>query len=293
MSLSELVERGFVYVANTRAYIDEAVSSVRSLKAVMPDELAALIAPRSLWEEARSYFDLLIEPTLADQTPIVKNDAPLAPFKRVVFVDTDTRFLMNYSRVFDILDAFDIAAAHEPTRGWDYSTSAAIPFCELNTGLIAFNNVPHVRDFFAQWLVNYRKMLQDQGLRNDQPSFRQTLWERRDIRLAVLPTEFHAIVGKPCYLAWDALMLHGRGDLVLAGNQINRSSGYRAYLPGLGCLFPFTGRRRLLLDWLRLTRSVAKGILHPNQSFGMVPVGRRLPHRWYLGESDEGNLDAR
>lgn len=281
--------RGYVYVANTQAYLAEALTSLRTLRTAMPGASVALIAPRNLWQASGDAFDYLIEPTLEDQTPIVKNDAHLAPFDQVAFVDTDTRFLSDHTMVFGILESFDIAAVHEPTRGWDYPTTAPKAFCELNTGLIVFRNNTKVRQFFGRWLTTYRQMLAAQGLRNDQPSFRQTLWDSPEIRVAVMPSEFHAIVGKPCAIAWDALLIHGRDDLKRAGERLNARSGYRAYLPGVGCAYPFSGRRQLLRDWLRLNASYLAGFLRPRKRFGPPQSAHPTPHRWYLGETDSRN----
>lgn len=283
---SRSLTRGYVYVANTEAYLQEAVRSSKSLKEAIPSAQVALIAPESLWACADDAFDFLIKPRLSDRTPIVKNDAPLAPFDEVAFVDTDTRFLGDHSSVFDVLGAFDIAAAHEPTRGWDYPTKAPNAFCELNTGLLVFRNSVKVREFFELWLANYRKMLAEYGLRNDQPSFRQALWGSPEIRLAVLPSEFHAIVGKPCSIAWEALLIHGRDDLERTGHLINYQLGYRAYLPGIGCSYPFAGRRQLIRDWLRLNAGIIKGLLRPSRYFGPPDTAGPTPHRWYLGETD-------
>lgn len=278
--------RGYVYVANTEAYIQEALRSAKSLKKAMPSAQIALIAPEPLWISTNSIFDFLIKPELDDRTPIVKNEAPKAPFDEVAFVDTDTRFLGDHSTVFDVLGAFDIAAAHEPTRGWDYPSKAPNVFCELNTGVLVFRNSPKVRRFFENWLQNYRQMLAEHGLRNDQPSFRQTLWESPDIRLAVLPSEFHAIVSKPCSVAWKALLLHGRDDLERTGQLINAQLGYRAYLPGIGCSYPFAGRRQLIRDWRRLNAAIVAGLLRPLKRFGPPDTDGPSPHQWYLGETD-------
>ncbi len=277
--------RGYVYVANTEAYILEALRSAKSLKRFMPSAQIALVAPKVLWELSGGIFDFLILPDLEDRTPIVKNDAIKAPFDEVAFIDTDTLFIGDHSHVFDVLEAFDIAAAHEPTRGWDYRISAAKSFCELNTGVLVFRNTPKVRQFFSRWLLIYRNMLAEQDLRNDQPSFRQALWEIQDIRLAVLPSEFHAIVGKPCSIAWDALLLHGRDDLVRAGRLINSKLGYRAFLPGIGCVYPFSGRRQLMRDWFRISLSMFIGLIDPTKRFGPPASGNPSPHRWHLGEA--------
>jgi hypothetical protein len=287
MALDAGAERlcGFVYVANTEAYITEAIASAESLRRHMPQAAVSLIAPEQLWPHRPDLFNTLIRPTRTEKTPIVKNDAPLASYGRVAFIDTDTRFAADFMECFDVLDRFDLALAHEPTRGWNYETSAARAFCELNTGVILFRNTLPVRTFFAQWLIHYQSMLTELGLRNDQPSFRQALWENSGLSLCTLPTEFHCIVGKPVSLAWEVRLIHGRGDLSYDEKLINAQLGYRSYIRGIGCFTPYAGRLKLLRDWLRLTRRFAKGFFSPgvfDVEFTRIP----LPHKWHLGETD-------
>lgn len=238
-----------------------------------------MIAPRSLWT-GNPHVDDWREPRLSDRTPIVKNDATAAPYDRVAFIDTDTRIVGDLSDVFQVLDRFHLALAHEPTRGWDYQTPAPPAFCELNTGFIVFRNSPEVRVFFDLWQEEYRRTFTKQGLRNDQPAFRSALWQSEHIRVATLPSEYHCICGKPVSIAWEAKLLHDRGNLEFIEQEINREQGYRAYVPGLGLVRGYRGRKSWLIGWLHLSWNALRVFVNPASLQG-VP---KKPHQWHLGE---------
>ena len=85
MAPSQLT-RGCVYVANAEAYIQASLRSAKSLKEAMPSAQIALIAPEPLWIYTNNILDFLIKPELDDLTPIVKSEAPKAPFDEVAFV---------------------------------------------------------------------------------------------------------------------------------------------------------------------------------------------------------------
>jgi hypothetical protein len=256
------VSEGFCYVADGPGYVGEATASAKSLKRQMPDAKVALICPAELFPRD-SVFDHHIALGKEHSGPIVKARAFEAPFDRVMLIDTDTLIARDLSDTFRILDRFDLALAHEPTRGWDYACDAPQAFCELNTGVLLFVNNAKIRSLFEQWTEKYSQLREAYGLLNDQPAFRATIWAADHIRIATLPSEFHCIVGKPVSIAWEARLLHGRGDLVSIERQINRQLGYRAFVPGWGQLTGFSGRKNLVRQYCRLTINFLKILLFP------------------------------
>jgi hypothetical protein len=248
---------GFCYLADHPGYIQEAIVSATSLKKQMPDARVALICPKELFPES-NVFDHHVPLGKEHSGLIARAQAVNAPFDRVMLLDTDTLIAGDLGETFRILDRFDLALAHEPTRGWDYPCDAPPAFCELNLGMVLFSNNAQVRMLFERWVENYHAMREKHGLINDQPAFRLTLWEARHIRFATLPSEFHCIVGKPVSIAWEARLLHGRGDLVSIEREINQCLGYRAFIPAWGQLRGFSGRKNLIRQYLRLTRNFFK-----------------------------------
>ena len=255
--------RGFCYVADTAEYVSEALRSLASLKEQMPNARVAFIAPRELFRPDAP-IDAWIELPIAAGGPIVKSAAYLAPFERVVFLDTDTFITDDLSSLFNILDVFDFALAHEPTRGWDYPSDVPPSFCELNTGVIAFRNNPKTRAFFDRWRRCYESILSQHGLKNDQPAFRSTLWSSPEIRHATLPNEYNMVCHKGAAIAWKALVLHGRGDIPAIAADINRKLGIRVILPGIGAFSGFRGRRFWIADYLRLSLGFLRVLFRPS-----------------------------
>jgi hypothetical protein len=121
-------------------------------------------------------------------------------------------------------------------------------------------------------------MREKHGLVNDQPAFRSTIWEANQIRFATLPSEFHCIVGKPVSIAWEARLLHGRGDLVSIEHEINARLGYRAFIPGWGQLSGYVGRKQLIRQYCRLSINFLKILLFPKRR---ADSSTAAPVRWW------------
>ena len=274
---SSYTEKGFVYVVNTEGYLSEALTSYASLKQAMPAAKVAIITHPDLF---LSIDEIMWVPLASSYDgPIVKIEMARSPFLRTIYLDSDTLILGDLDPLFDLMEAFDLALAHEPTRGWDYETSAPGPFVELNTGVVVFRKSPQMEAFFADWKNRYYLMRDRKSLKNrrdDQPSFRETLWFHRNLRHATLTTEFHLITGKGASTAWHVKLLHGRDDLPRIASIINRDLGPRTYNPGWGVVMPPRGRKYWIKDYARLTVRFWRGLLRP----ATLRV-RPTPVRWW------------
>jgi len=260
-SVASNIEEGYVYVVNNKAYLSEALASYASLKRAMPAARVAIITHPDLF----LCIDEIIWVPLASSYdgPIIKVEMARSPFKRTIFLDSDTLILGSLDSLFELMEGFDLALAQEPTRGWDYETSAPGPFVELNTGVVVFRKSPQMEAFFADWKNRYYLMREQKNLKNDQPSFRETLWFHRNLRHATLTTEFHLITGKGASTAWHVKLLHGRDDLPGIAATINQDLGPRTYNPGWGVVMPPRGRKYWIKDYLRLTVRFWRGLLRP------------------------------
>lgn len=267
---------GFVYVLNTKGYLDEAKSSIKSLRRHNPEANITIISPTDLFDRGLESINWMQLEGSYD-SPIIKTEAIRAPYDRTVFIDTDTLVAGDLNDLFVILDSFDIAAAHEPLRGWDYHIDAPRAFCELNTGVIAFKKSAKITSFFEAWKDNYTAMRRKQDLRNDQPAFRKTLWDASHIRHSTLTTEFHMITIQSAAIAWEARILHGRGDLEAQEKEINKTMGPRVFAPGWGVVLSPSGRKQRL-------RMIGKLILRAIQ--GMTKAEsqtlRKSPVVWHV-----------
>jgi len=265
--------RGFVYVATGEGYVKEAIASATSLRSAMPDASICLIADLPP-AAASGLFDTVQIVTGVCHNPIDKFLSIDCPYERAIFLDTDTYVCGDLSEMFDLLDRFDLAALQENHRGWDYTlTSVPAPFPEYNTGVIVFRRNAAVRQLFETWRETYDRLRQSQGLRNDQPAFRQALFFS-DLRVATLPSEYHFLGNVPNYAMWKIRLVHGRGNLPLIAELVNENLGPRTYLPSVGTLNSFLGRKIWLWSMVRYGWRMLKVFFHPPADASLLNPGR-------------------
>jgi hypothetical protein len=209
--------RGIFYVATGPVCRAEAVVSARSVKRVWSD-IPIAIATDGPVESA--WFDQ-IDVIPAEPDNIAKaRHITRSPFERTLLLDTDTYCVAPFPELFDLLDRFDLAAAHEAGRfstRWEAGTEVFIqapdiPNCfpELNSGVVAFRREPNVSKVFERWLA-----LVEQARAapvphtQDQPSFRRAVYES-DLRIAVLPAEYNFRLVISGFARGPIKLIHGR-----------------------------------------------------------------------------------
>jgi hypothetical protein len=257
---------GFCYVADSDAYIDEAMVSIASLKACMPDAAVSLVTHRKLFRPSELVSDW-VELRQHRTGPIVKTDARLAPYERVVFLDTDTLVIGDLSDVFPLLDRFDLAFAVEPNGRPDYGTSAGVPvaFPEPNSGFLALRNSPEIERFFGEWLTEY-DTLRKRGVTNDQPALRNALWKSPVIRGVTLGSEYNLIVHASPGVSGAVKVIHDRSpDRARVAATANRHIEPRAVVAGFGPVFGFITRRGWVRQYLRLSWNFLRVLLRPGR----------------------------
>jgi len=268
--------KGFVYVATTAGYRDEATRSAASLKCVMPGARVCLITDAA--PNGHTVFDDVIIRSDVARNPADKTLAILAPYGRAVFLDTDTLVTGDLDALFTILDRFDLAALPETRRGWNYALDGVSrAFAEFNTGVIAFRRTAAVERFFDAWKAEYAELRRTAHLTSDQPAFRSALW-RSALQIAPIPSEYHFLTASPNYIMWDAKLMHGRGDLVGVASDVNRVLGPRAYVPNVGVVPGYHGRRGWLRETLRVAWRMARVLVkQPRDPSSLAPVKWWLP----------------
>jgi len=217
--------RGFLFVATGRPYVDEAVAAARSVRETHPDETIALksdVAPA-----AGHPFDVM-HTISASGRPFLDKISGMAasPFDRTVFLDTDLRVMAPCPELFELLDVYDVAAAHAP----GYAGVAGEPICraffELNTGVLPYRRSAATAEMFRQWAEAYETMPHYRGL-EDQPAFRRVLWQL-GIPVYVLPPEYNHRIGFPAFFRSQAKVVHGRvRNYRAAAKRINEHRGPR------------------------------------------------------------------
>ena len=97
-----------------------------------------------------------------------------------------------------LMDRFDIAATHDLMRKnprhsgmWLEYSNVPDGFPEFAGGVILFKKSPVVEDFFKVWRKNFAAWYKLTGEVRDQPSFRVSLWQCKNLHVHTLPSEFN------------------------------------------------------------------------------------------------------
>jgi len=226
-----VAESGILYVATGERYLMEACRSARRCKQLMPEIPLALAsdlpAPRELFacqiqiESPKGNFSDKMAPLLK------------SPFRRTVFLDTDTWLCEPVTELFSILERCDIAMAHAPMR-FTAASDAPASFPECNSGVIAYDLNDRTRSLFAHWEKLYQERLTSTGVVDDQPSLRDALW-LSDASFATLPPEYNFRFIMPAFAGRGSVkILHGRHpDYEALSASLNKSGSPRVFLPRL------------------------------------------------------------
>lgn len=199
--------RVIVYVNSSHEdhrYLNEAVESAKSFKRCYPDVDFLLYTDAP--DFASGAFDAVLPASFdipdALSAMVHRNGQlaaklsvlPEVEYDKVMYLGSDTYALKEAAgSLFDLLDRFDLAAAHAPHRISTTHTDAAvseIPACfpEFNCDLILFRRSRPVLDFLEKWRDMY--LGHALGHPHDQGAFRYLAWTS-DLRIATLPPEYN------------------------------------------------------------------------------------------------------
>lgn len=179
-------DTGVIYAASGADYVELACTSARSLRAQSP-ELAVDI-----------FTDDPVPDGLFDRVHRLTRPGPRAKltamqetrFARTLFLDTDTLVVGPLGDLFDILQRFDLAAAHDMRRASDLIREGEEPtpyaFPQLNSGVLLYRRSAAALGLLAEWERRFHAT----GAKRDQPILKDLLWAS-DIRFYVLPPEFN------------------------------------------------------------------------------------------------------
>jgi len=197
--------RGVVYVAEGERHVRGATLSVASLRRVMPD--VAVVVARGTVEGTQP-----LEVNEADAYRAKILALQRSPFDVTLLLDADTYVACDLSEIFDLLDDFDVCAAHSPNRGAMILPEIPWSFPEFNTGVIGLRRNDTTDRLLAEWLRLYDEMLPDRPPSWDQPSFRRAVYQASDLRVAVLPPEFNQRFEMSGFCGQSVRILHGWAD---------------------------------------------------------------------------------
>lgn len=184
-----MANHGVLFVATGDAYRGLAFGAAESLRRADPDVPIDLFTDRAVAPGPFDRVEILAAPWRRSKLDALL----LTRFERTVFLDADVFVLAPLGEIFETLERFDIAAAHDPDRNGEPANALwrkPLPpsFPQFNTGVLAYRNSPEVRALLTAW----RDAVRDGDLPRDQPAFRELMWDSR-LRFATLPEEFNLI----------------------------------------------------------------------------------------------------
>jgi len=183
-----MARNGVIFVAVGEGYRDLACQAADSIHAYSPG------LPIDIFTDGP-----LEEPLLFNQIHEVPSDHPrvklecfpLSRFERTLYLDADVLVLDRLDGLFEVLDRFPLALAHDVRRrsamirqGHGVETPYAFP--QLNSGVLLYRQDHETAAFFRDWKQRY----DEAGHLRDQITLKDLLWES-DIRFYVLPPEFN------------------------------------------------------------------------------------------------------
>ncbi len=183
------MDKGVIYVATGADYVDLACASAASLRDSNPG-LAVDLFTDDLDAKGLGVFDQV------HAVPLVHRRAKLeclalSRFERTLFLDSDTLVVGELGDVWDVLERFDLALAHDVRRASDLvreglEVVTPYAFGQMNSGVMLYRQGAVTDAFFAEWARRYHVA----GVARDQIILKDMLWQS-DIRFYVLPPEFN------------------------------------------------------------------------------------------------------
>lgn len=149
----------------------------------------------------------------------------LSPYKKTIFLDSDTLIIEDFSEMFDILSHFDFCATLSPM---DYAWPRVggkkmIGYLPHNTGVIGFNCNSKCMDVFEDWYSLYEERINLELSGNDQTPFMESLYKNQ-ASICTLPFNYNLRTNFPGNLvAGKVCILHDRTLPQKFVNSINES----------------------------------------------------------------------
>lgn len=234
-----------VYVATGEAYYREALLSAASVRESNPGARVTIVSDREHEKAEGVRFQQLAGARFSMRDKIAGLLCLGDDAGAFVYLDSDTYVAGSLLPAVEALSRFDLGGAvcevRVTPRGvcgdfdFDY-TDVPRAFPELNTGVLAMQDSPALRDFLRQWLRIFdEENAEGRRFWVDQPSFRKALFQG-GLRFFALPAEYNMRLPFCGYFESPVVVLHGRRDTAgfkkLAA-RINKNTGPRVYFPRL------------------------------------------------------------
>lgn len=177
---------GVIYVASGADYADLACASARSLRVQEPALPIDLFTDDPVLEGIFDRIHPLTRPGPRAKLTAMQETR----FERSLFLDADTLVVGPLGDLFDVLDRFDCAAAHDMRRASPLIREGGVAtpyaFPQFNSGVLLYRRSRAMLALLAEW----ERQFHATGATRDQPILKDLLWSS-DIRFYVLPPEFN------------------------------------------------------------------------------------------------------
>jgi len=192
-------EKGILYIATGKKYVNACIRSAQSVKRYCKGLLIHVFTDEVVTD--KNCFDsvgFIVNPHRRSKVDYIGQ----SPFQKTLYLDADTQVCADITELFDLLDRFDMALAHVNKRisGTRIVWRRCIPYCfpGFNGGVILFKKIGPVNELFEDW----KKGFHEAGFKKDQVVLRELLW-MSNLRVATLPPEYN-ILNKKYLRIWSA-----------------------------------------------------------------------------------------
>ena len=270
---------GVLYIAFGEQYKQETKQSIISLREHSPELHIAVITDKP-WECGAKPDNFILREQVEGFRckPVYMSDTP---FQRTLFLDTDTIVARDCSRIFELLDHYDIGVQF---TGAQLNKPGLTLHTQCSSGLVLFRRNPGVLGVFRDWLRRYKNAAETKvqtggdarGL-GDQRYLAIAI-ALSDVRPVHLPTYLHFVVFNHAVLSSPPMVCHGRMKYM---GQVPKQLGI-----GRDWKAKEHWRSRL---WLANTRGLMpRGVRRSDPFMAMSLILRRLVNnvrRWWLSLS--------
>jgi hypothetical protein len=181
---------GVIFAATgPEKYTQLAIRAARSLRRHNPELQIDLFTDNQCELSDFDRVHVLTDPWARSRIDAMR----LSRFDRTLMLDSDVIVLADIGDIFQVLDRFDIALAHDQERNsenaqnaWKTVLPAAFP--QFNGGVIAVRRSDAVQAMLGDWASAVR----DHATGRDQQVLREILWHSA-LRVATLPAEFNVL----------------------------------------------------------------------------------------------------
>jgi hypothetical protein len=196
-------EIGAIYVSTGERYVRMAAISAKSFKAQCPNIPVHIFTDCDV--SSYECFDSSTQIVDPNNKYGAKVDYFFeSPYQKTLYLDADTKVCEDLTPMFELLDRCEMAIAHDPGRGKyikkylgqtpvgkgerkrNFISKAPSSFLPVNSGVILYKMTDSVVAFFKAW----QKAFHEEGLENDQFTFRDQLWSS-NLNFWILPPEYN------------------------------------------------------------------------------------------------------